>query len=176
MRYLVLGAGGGYLLSNMMNSGSSGEKVEAATVKVTEPATTVTEATTQPAEATTQPTEALVPLTQAPSVAETSPSSESSSVVDTSASASETASDSPVNTSEDNTSPPSEAPVVVAAGLVPVIQSAKVPSDNSDTTQGTEAITEVNNANTTTKGAASLTKASLGFAVLIITFQFLLNK
>lgn len=168
MRFLVLGAGGGYLLSNMMNSGSSGEKVEAATVKVTEPATTVTEATTQPAEATTQSTEAPVPLTQA----ETSPSSESSSVVDTSASASETASDSPA----DNTPPPSEAPVVVAAGLVPVIQSAKVPSDNSDTTQGTEAITEVNNANTTTKGAASLTKASLGFAVLIITFQFLLNK
>lgn len=158
-----------------MNSGKSGEKVEAAEVTTEK----VTEAPSQPTETSLPPTEALLSSSQA---TETSLSSESSSVVDSSVaetvSVVETVSvsDSPTLTSEDSSSPSTEAPVVVAAGLIPVVQSAKVPSDNSDTTQGTEAITEVNNASTTGKNAASLTNASLSLAILIITFQFLLNK
>ena len=150
-----------------MNSGKSGEKVEATTEKAVEPTSTVTEPTTQPSpsqpsEAPSQPTEAPLISSQA---AETSPSSESSSVVDSSV----------ADTSSVSDSPPTEAPIVVlAAGIIPVVQSGKV--DNTETTQGTEAITEINNPSTTGKNAASLTHASLPFALLIVAFQFFLNK
>lgn len=142
-----------------MNSGKSGEKVEAAEVtteKPVEPTSTVTEPTTIIPQPSVAPTEAPIIPSQA---AETSPSSESSTVIDSSV------------TTTVSDSPPTETLVVIAAGIIPVVQSAKV--DNAETTQGTEAITE---ASTTGKNAASLTTTSLTFSLLIVTFQFLLNK
>lgn len=153
------------LISHLLNSDKSGEKVEETTVSPT-----TIEATTEPTKAVGSTAQVLkVEVTE---IETTLSVSEVTTVEpETSTTTSETQSES---TTESSSQKPDEVvePIVLAAGLIPAVQSAKIPSES---TQGIESVSDVTTPTATTKSNSSMIRSSIKFALFVLAFQLLLN-